>query len=231
MKNKKRLSLLLLVMSLIIGSVMPVNAMNEENTETEAEYHIQEDYIVDNEGHKYSNFFNSSGEEVSLEEALDLLNGEVNNQTNSVNNSNSRAAVSVVNGVTLKSVTNKYVGNAKKITQDVAGPMDVSYTVSTTSSASISGSFSATAKNLIFKVVDAEVSVSITGSSAKTESVTVSASVSSGKTGAIYFKPYYLKATGTYSNDGGATSQSFTAYYPRLLSNGFADGLFYLYES
>lgn len=199
----------------------------------ESKYRIENGYIIDQNGHKYTGFYNGAGEEVSLEEALAILNADEESQEayNAIVDGEemieTKGAVVGVTGVDITSLNKKYVGKAEKVTPDLAGPGNIKYGESRSVGYSISVSFTGSVQNAIMKTIGIEFGVTVTDSTAYTKEINASYDVPAGKIGAVYFKPYYVRAAGSY-NDGNS-SESFVALYPKVLDNGFADGLYYLY--
>ena len=106
------------------------------------------------------------------------------------------------------------------------GPGTISRTVSATVSASVtaSGSVSVGVKAAILGEVKVECGVAVSIETSSTDSFTASFPVKSGKIGAIYFKPYCVKATAKVNN------KTYTAICPKLVNRKFADGIFYIKE-
>ena len=87
----------------------------------------------------------------------------------------------------------------------------------------------AEAKLTIFNRVKVQAGITIAKETATVNSYSGAFPVSSGKVGAVYFKPYYVATTGYYTYTNGYKS-TFTSYYPKLTDFNFADGLFYVQE-
>lgn len=198
--------------------------------ETDDFYHIEGNVIIDTEGNRYSCFFRTGQGEMDLEEALEMLNQTQVQEIPKVNTGYGNICqplylVGPDEEVTLTSIETHSLGDAKRITPEMIGPGTLSKTVSTTVSSSLTTSVSVgiTAKLAIFAEVEAECGVAIQNGTASTDTFAMSFPVSSGKIAAIYFRPYYVVATG---NVGRAI---FSAAYPQTI-NGYADGIFYLVE-
>lgn len=226
---KGKVLLVALVGGLLLGQTT-VTAKEIPGRVEKDKYQISGDYIVDEEGYRYSEFVSASGEEVSIEDALIILNSEedtakevlfINKSQDKAMNTYGLAGPDL--GFTISSIQTNYVGSESRVTPEIIGPGTISQTVSTTVSSSItsSASISASLKANIFAEVKLESGVAISNTVAQTNSYSVSFPVDSGKRGAIYFKPYCVRATGRANNEG------FVAIYPKLI-NGWADGVFYL---
>lgn len=234
--NKKTLALLFIVVAASCNQTAFARETDANCSELlTQEYHIDENYIVDSNGYKYSHFTNGDGETVSLEEALVILNGKsvdessISSTINVSSKAETRGVVPIEPVVEIATMNKKYIGSPLKVTPDFTGPTTITVTEARTITSSISGNFSAEAKLTIFNRVKVQAGITIAKETATVNSYSGAFPVSSGKVGAVYFKPYYVAATGYYTNTNGYKS-TFTSYYPKLTDFNFADGLFYVQE-
>lgn len=223
MKTKVRILSLIMMFALLTCCAQP--AFAAENTNDS--YWIEGEYIVDSEGNKYSQFCDASGEPVDIEVVLEMFNTEVNYD---ISEADTYALVPNFTTVEVTSVNQNYLGTPVKMTPDAKGPCQLSYSLSSSVSYSITGSFTASVELLILDAVQLECGIQLTRQTTSTDTVEVNYTVSSGKIGAVYFRPYYIRAVGQCVESSGVT-KAYTVYYPKILNNNYADGLFYLQES
>lgn len=120
-----------------------------------------------------------------------------------------------------------YKGTRIKLTSDAKGPCTLSFegskTFTDSFSSTISGSL--TLKEMFIAEVEVSVGVSWTSSASISYKQNISYSIPSGKTGAIYFTPYYIQYNCTYFNNSGYASSVY-GRSPKKTATGFNDGLF-----
>lgn len=119
-----------------------------------------------------------------------------------------------------------------KVTQDITGTGMFSTTESKTTSRALNISLSSSEEAPVYASVSGTV-----GKSASTQ-VGITVNKTRASKGYLAFQPYRAKVTGTlktyntaYANINGGLIQtrSVTAYYPKKLSSGYADGNYYVY--
>lgn len=127
---------------------------------------------------------------------------------------------------------NSYIGisvNGTKVTPDVVGPATISYGTSATYSASFGGSISLNMDMIAAVVNGASVSWSYSASSSQNFGMTFN--VASGRIGYIQFKAYWNVSTGRLFEMplyGPGNIYDAWGQCPKVLSNGFADGIYEL---
>lgn len=235
MKSKNALISIMVSLTTLILGTQPFFA-NELPELPSQEYTIQGDYIIDTQGNQYYNFVNASGESVSLEEALIIFNSStIDDESYDIQTTvntlfdNALTPFAVTPAYTLvdvATINSHYVGTEKKVSPDFLGPCTMQYTTSTSISHSVTGSLSVEGQLAIFNQLKLEFGVAIGYGETQTETYSIGDYIPSGQIAAVYFKPYYVRATGTYYGNG--IPQTFTSYYPVLLANKCADGLFYI---
>ena len=231
----KKIIYCILLLSLIFGNPIPVNA--SEDTESKNEYEIvydeNESYIIDSQGTIHNNFYTASGEKLSIEESLLILQGYDNSIYNN-NNNNNRALIlpdDIEPGTfVLNSYNLTFPGTEQKVTADVLGPATISYGESITITETFSFDASVTIKEIMIKNIEAEVGFTWSSSADSTKTFSVSFPVSDGKIGAVYFTPYYGKFDAAYVHSEQRIYKG-TLMSPKKTASGFADGLYQLKET
>lgn len=130
------------------------------------------------------------------------------------------------NKVLVRSYTT-VLGKKEKVTQDFKGPVSLNYCTSITFNSSLSVNFGAEINSLIFKTLSANIGVTYTNSSSNSTSIGATYDIPSGKTGAVYFLPYFYSGDCIYVNDSG-NGYPVNAKFPKTINGGFTDGIYEL---
>ncbi len=115
-----------------------------------------------------------------------------------------------------------------KVSADVIGPGTITSTVSKTTSATYSSTLASNNNGLIRGTISGSYGISLQNS------LGYSLNIASGKTGYLAFQPYRIVVKGNlkyYTSlhpNTPLSSTAVTAKFPKKLSNGFADGKFYI---
>lgn len=206
---------------LCLSTVAEARALTSENTYTIVNENGKQ-VIVDNEGY-FHIYFDNHGNELDAQSALEIIS-DFNKE---IQVYSPKAVVYPYQNEMHYSSKSNYTGSRIKLTADSVGPCTISYsrgkTVTEEFSSNISGSV--TLKNMLIAEVQASVGVSWSKSLSVTSTEAVSYNIPSGKTGAIYFTPYYVQYNCTYYNSDGKASSVY-GRCPKKLGTGFCDGLF-----
>jgi|GEM_PF-6387707 len=187
-----------------------------------------EERLVDGEG-KIHIFFTADQKELSPIDALEKLNSNEYESSNSANSLGGPRRISAgANTVVLSSYWNSY-GNRDRVSPYVKGPGKVSITTSITTACTYSFSIGVTSGDLIKKYIRTafEGQFGIAWQYSSSSSLSLSYDIPAGKTGAIYFTPAIYKTSGYYY-DSNYNSYPVSASTPKKLSNGLTDGIFEL---
>ena len=224
---KKLFKVLMVALLIVASTTIGVHA--EENGSKIVEEKDGTSYVLDADGTMHL-FFDSQGNRVSAYDAMERLSLNDTESADALSIDSNKMGLLRGNPYATVYSSNNMNGTRTKVTADWAGPCNITYGVSvtTTSGWSITGGLNISLTNAIKELIKAAINANGTYNESSSTSSTFSGTyaVPSGKIGAIYFTPY-LKNYGVYYLDEYYNYTTFSVKTP-IKVNGFTDGLYEL---
>ena len=208
---RKRLCCIFSAFLIFISFTIPAFAESSSN--------IEKYIFIDSNGNTHQ-YFDSSGNPVTVEEAHQILYAAVTVETSNV----LRGPIYPYPDTVYVSSIYTQNGTRQKVTPDVKGPATISYGQSVGVSSSISANFGIEINTRIFNAVAVKAGVSYSSSRQSNTNFGVTFSIPSGRIGAVYFTPYLIVGNAVYV-DKNRKGYNVTAKYPKS-AGSFADGLY-----
>ena len=212
----------LLLVAMIFFMAAPIN-VTVYASEIENDYivEINDEYVfVDEQGFEHR-YFDGEMNPIKVE---DLNSYQIKIMSSSNNIRRVPVGPPDTVGVVSASIVN---GTRKKVSPDVAGPANITYGESITTTGSITGGLSGSIQARIIKAIEIKLNVSVSYSSSSSANFAISFPVPSGKIGAVYFTPYLSQSNVNYYDVNG-NCINVSATLPVITSAGFTDGLYEL---